>query len=309
MADATERTPAIPAALSDPLLNHGVGFTEAEREALGPTGRLASVVLTLEQQAERAYRQLQAHGDSLAKNAYLEQLHDRDETLYFKILRDHLAELLPIVYDPTVGEAIKRYSHKYRRPRGVFLSIDRPDDIEKAFRTLGLGPDDVDLIVCSDAEQILGIGDWGVGGVQIAVGKLAVYTAAVGIDPSRVIAVSLDVGTDRESLLKDPLYLGNRFPRVRGPSTTPSSSSTCAPRPPCSPAPCCTSRTSARQRPPRPGAVPRLQRRGTGHRRHRAGCDTRSRAGQRHPDARPASGRLRQRHRRRRRPAARRDGP
>ncbi|MFC8784959.1 NAD-dependent malic enzyme [Streptomyces nigra] len=216
MTDATEHTPAIPTALSDPLLNHGVGFTEAEREALGLTGRLPTAVLTLEQQAERAYRQLQAQGDDLAKNVYLEQLHDRNETLYFKILRDHLAELLPIVYDPTVGEAIKRYSHEYRRPRGLFLSIDRPDDIEKAFRTLGLGPDDVDLIVCSDAEQILGIGDWGVGGVQIAVGKLAVYTAAAGIDPSRVIAVSLDVGTDRESLLKDPLYLGNRFPRVRG---------------------------------------------------------------------------------------------
>lgn len=216
MTDATERTPAIPAVLSDPLLNHGVGFTEAEREALGLTGRLPTAVLTLEQQAERAYRQLQAQGDDLAKNVYLEQLHDRNEILYFKILRDHLAELLPVVYDPTVGEAIKRYSHEYRRPRGVFLSIDRPDDMEKAFRTLGLGPDDVDLIVCSDAEQILGIGDWGVGGVQIAVGKLAVYTAAAGIDPSRVIAVSLDVGTDRESLLKDPLYLGNRFPRVRG---------------------------------------------------------------------------------------------
>ncbi|MFE0538324.1 NAD-dependent malic enzyme [Streptomyces nigra] len=216
MTDATEHTPAIPTALSDPLLNHGVGFTEAEREALGLTGRLPTAVLTLEQQAERAHRQLQAQGDDLAKNVYLEQLHDRNETLYFKILRDHLAELLPIVYDPTVGEAIKRYSHEYRRPRGLFLSIDRPDDIEKAFRTLGLGPDDVDLIVCSDAEQILGIGDWGVGGVQIAVGKLAVYTAAAGIDPSRVIAVSLDVGTDRESLLKDPLYLGNRFPRVRG---------------------------------------------------------------------------------------------
>ncbi|MFC9319045.1 NAD-dependent malic enzyme [Streptomyces nigra] len=216
MTDATEHTPAIPTALSDPLLNHGVGFTEAEREALGLTGRLPTAVLTLEQQAERAHRQLQAQGDDLAKNVYLEQLHDRNETLYFKILRDHLAELLPIVYDPTVGEAIKRYSHEYRRPRGLFLSIDRPDDIEKAFRTLGLGPDDVDLIVCSDAEQILGIGDWGVGGVQIAVGKLAVYTAAAGIDPSRVIAVSLDVGTDRESLLKDPLYLGNRFPRVHG---------------------------------------------------------------------------------------------
>ncbi|MEU3985678.1 NAD-dependent malic enzyme [Streptomyces sp. NPDC026672] len=216
MAEGTEHTPATPSVLNDPLLNHGVGFTEAERESLGLTGRLPAAVLTLEQQAERAYRQLRAQGSDLAKNIYLEQLHDRNENLYFTVLRGHLPELLPIVYDPTVGEAIERYSHEYRRPRGVFLSIDRPDTIEESFRTLGLGPDDVDLIVCSDAEQILGIGDWGVGGVQIAVGKLAVYTAAAGIDPRRVIAVSLDVGTDRQSLLEDPLYLGNRFPRVRG---------------------------------------------------------------------------------------------
>jgi malate dehydrogenase (oxaloacetate-decarboxylating) len=131
-------------------------------------------------------------------------------------LSDHLAEMLPIVYDPTVGEAIEKYSHEYRRPRGVFLSIDQPGDIEAAFATLGLGPEDVDLIVCSDAEEILGIGDWGVGGIQIAVGKLAVYTAAAGIDPRRVIPVSLDVGTDNEALLNDPLYLGNRHARVRG---------------------------------------------------------------------------------------------
>ncbi|MEV5177904.1 NAD-dependent malic enzyme [Streptomyces flaveolus] len=216
MAEGNERTPATPEILRDPLRNHGVGFSEAERDALGLTGRLPAAVLTLEQQAQRAYRQLQAQGSDLAKNVYLEQLRDRNETLYFKVLRDNLPELLPIVYDPTVGEAIERYSHEYRGPRGVFLSIDRPDDMERAFATLGLGPQDVDLIVCSDAEQILGIGDWGVGGVQIAVGKLAVYTAAAGIDPSRVVAVSLDVGTDRESLLNDPLYLGNRFPRVRG---------------------------------------------------------------------------------------------
>jgi malate dehydrogenase (oxaloacetate-decarboxylating) len=209
-------TPSTPRALTDPLLNHGVGFTEAEREALGLTGRLPAAVLTLDQQAERAYRQLQAQGTDLSKNVYLEQLHDRNEILYFKVLKDHLPELLPVVYDPTVGEAIEQYSHEYRQPRGVFLSIARPDDMEKAFATLELGPQDVDLIVCSDAEQILGIGDWGVGGIRISVGKLAVYTAAAGIDPSRVVAVSLDVGTDRESLLKDPLYLGNRFPRVRG---------------------------------------------------------------------------------------------
>jgi malate dehydrogenase (oxaloacetate-decarboxylating) len=210
------RTPAVPGVLDDPILNRGVAFSAAEREALGLTGRLPSAVLTLEEQAQRAYRQLQDQGSDLAKNVYLEQLHDRNETLYYKLLGDHLAELLPVVYDPTVGEAIEKYSHEYRRPRGIYLSVDRPDDIAAAFGTLELGADAVDLIVCSDAEEILGIGDWGVGGIQIAVGKLAVYTAAAGIDPRRVIPVSLDVGTDNEGLLNDPLYLGNRHARVRG---------------------------------------------------------------------------------------------
>jgi malate dehydrogenase (oxaloacetate-decarboxylating) len=210
------RTPAVPGVLDDPMRNRGVGFTPAEREALGLTGRLPSGVLTLEEQARRAYQQLQRQGGDLAKNVYLEQLHDRNETLYYKLLADHLAELLPIVYDPTVGDAIEKYSHEYRRPRGIYLSIDQPDDMEAAFASLELGPGDVDLIVCSDAEEILGIGDWGVGGIQIAVGKLAVYTAAAGIDPRRVIPVSLDVGTDNEALLNDPLYLGNRHARVRG---------------------------------------------------------------------------------------------
>ena len=213
---SSARTAAMPAALDDPLINHGTAFSEAERQALGLIGRLPAQVLTLEQQAQRSYQQLRVQPTDLAKNVYLEELHDRNETLYYKVLVDHLAELLPVVYDPTVGEAIEKYSHEYRRPRGIFLSIDRPDDIEAAFTSLRLGPDDVDLIACSDAEEILGIGDWGVGGIDIAVGKLAVYTAAAGIDPRRTIPVSLDVGTDRESLLNDPLYLGNQHPRIRG---------------------------------------------------------------------------------------------
>jgi malate dehydrogenase (oxaloacetate-decarboxylating) len=212
----TTRTPAVPGVLQDPIGNRGAAFSRAERASLGLTGRLPSAVLTLEQQALRVYQQLQRQPGDLAKNVYLEQLHDRNETLYYRVLSEHLAELLPIVYDPTVGDAIERYSHEYRRPRGIFLSIDQPDDIENSFATLELGPDDVDLIVCSDAEEILGIGDWGVGGIQIAVGKLAVYTAAAGVDPRRVIPVSLDVGTDNEGLLNDPLYLGNRHARVRG---------------------------------------------------------------------------------------------
>jgi malate dehydrogenase (oxaloacetate-decarboxylating) len=213
MSTTTSGTPAV---LEDPLRNRGVAFTRQERDELGLTGRLPTAVLTLTEQANRAYDQLRRQPSDLAKNVFLEQLHDRNETLYYKVIIDHLAELLPIAYDPTVGEAIEKYSHEYRRPRGIYLSIDEPDSIEKAFSTLQLGPDDVDLIVCSDAEEILGIGDWGVGGIEIAVGKLAVYTAAAGIDPRRTIPVSLDVGTNNEALLNDPLYLGNRHSRVRG---------------------------------------------------------------------------------------------
>jgi malate dehydrogenase (oxaloacetate-decarboxylating) len=216
MTQRGARPPAVPAVLDDPLRNHGVAFTQREREELGLSGRLPAAVLTLGEQADRAWEQLNRQDNDLAKNVFMEHLHDRNEVLYYRVLANHLAELMPVVYDPTVGEAIEKYSHEYRRPRGVFLSIDDPDGIEKAFTSLGLGPADVDLIVCSDAEEILGIGDWGVGGIEIAVGKLSVYTAAAGIHPSRVIPVSLDVGTNNEALLNDPLYLGNRHARVRG---------------------------------------------------------------------------------------------
>jgi malate dehydrogenase (oxaloacetate-decarboxylating) len=209
-------TPRIPAALAAPSLNRGVGFTHEQRRQLGLTGRLPSAVLTLEEQADRVWHQLQGLATDLGRNLLLEQLHYRHELLYYKVLEDHLPELMPVVYTPTVGEAIQRFSDEYRGQRGLFLSIDEPDEIEEAFQTFGLEPDDVDLIVCTDAEAILGIGDWGVGGIQIAVGKLALYTAGGGIDPRRCLAVSLDVGTDNEQLLADPFYLGNRFPRRRG---------------------------------------------------------------------------------------------
>ena len=209
-------TPRIPAALAAPSLNRGVGFTHEQRRRLGLTGRLPSAVLTLEEQADRVWLQLQSLATDLGRNLLLEQLHYRHELLYYKVLEDHLPELMPVVYTPTVGEAIQRFSDEYRGQRGLFLTIDEPDEIEEAFETFGLGPDDVDLIVCTDAEAILGIGDWGVGGIQIAVGKLALYTAGGGINPCRCIAVSLDVGTDNEQLLQDPFYLGNRHARRRG---------------------------------------------------------------------------------------------
>lgn len=210
------RVPRIPEAMASPSLNRGVGFTHEQRRQLGLTGRLPSAVLTLEQQANRVWHQLQSLGTDLGRNLLLEQLHYRHETLYFKVLIDHLPELMPVVYTPTVGEAIQHFSDEYRGQRGLYLRIDRPDEIAESFQTFGLGPDDVDLIVCTDAEAILGIGDWGVGGIQIAVGKLALYTAGGGIDPRRTIAVSLDVGTDNEQLLQDPFYLGNRHARRRG---------------------------------------------------------------------------------------------
>ncbi|WP_199930850.1 oxaloacetate-decarboxylating malate dehydrogenase [Streptomyces sp. CB02923] len=202
--------------MNDPLSNRGTAFTAAERDRLGLVGRLPDAVLTLDQQARRAYEQLRRQPDDLAAYINLEQLHDRNEVLYHRLLTEHLTELLPIVYDPTVGEAIKTYSHEYRRPRGVFLSIDRPQDLRRSFEELDLAPDEVDLVVVTDAEQILGIGDWGVHGIQISVGKLAVYTAAAGIDPARCLPVVLDVGTDNETLLNDPLYLGVRHSRARG---------------------------------------------------------------------------------------------
>jgi malate dehydrogenase (oxaloacetate-decarboxylating) len=208
--------PNIPDALVTPSLNRGVGFTREKRRTLGLTGRLPSGVLTLERQTERVWRQLQSMPTDLARNLLMDQLHYHNGDLYFRVLSDHLRELMPVVYTPTVGEAIQRFSDEYRGQRGLYLSIDQPDDIAESFETLGLGPDDVDLIVCTDAEAILGIGDWGVGGIEISVGKLALYTAGAGIDPRRTIAVSLDVGTDNEQLLQNPFYVGNRHARQRG---------------------------------------------------------------------------------------------
>lgn len=205
-----------PTILQNPLTNKDTAFTLEERAKYGLTGRLPVVVETLEQQATRAYRQFSSYEKDIEKYIFLDQLHNRNEVLYYKLLIDHLAEMLPVVYDPTVGEAIKKWSRDYRRSRAVYLDVNHPENIRASFEALGLGANDVDLIVVSDAEEILGIGDWGVNGTDISVGKLAVYTAAAGIHPSRTIAVNLDVGTDNEALLNDPTYLGNRHARMRG---------------------------------------------------------------------------------------------
>jgi malate dehydrogenase (oxaloacetate-decarboxylating) len=202
--------------LTDRVRNRGVAFSVRQRAELGLDGRLPPAVLTLDEQAERAYHQVRAMPGGVARQLYLEHLHDRNETLYFRVLSSHPAELLPIVADPLAADGIGQSFPEFYCPDGIYLSIDRPSDIEKSFATLGLGAGDVDIIVCSDGEEIPGIGDGGVGGIQVAAGKLAIYTAAAGIRPSRVIPVSLDVGTDNQALRGDPFYLGSRQARRRG---------------------------------------------------------------------------------------------
>jgi malate dehydrogenase (oxaloacetate-decarboxylating) len=200
--------------LTDPRINKGTAFSDGERRDLGLTGLIPAAHFGLDDQVARVYAQYLSQPDDLARNVTLNALHDRNEVLFYRLLTDHLTEMLPVVYTPTVGLAIQNYSREYRRPRGIYLSVDHPELIETSLLAAELGPDDVDLIVATDAGAILGIGDWGVGGIHIAVGKLAVYTAAGGIDPDRTIPVMLDVGTDRQSLLDDALYIGNRHPRV-----------------------------------------------------------------------------------------------
>ena len=202
--------------LSNPFLNKGTAFTKKEREELGLEGLLPPQVLTLDEQVKRVYEQYSIRTTNLFKNGVLYDLYNRNVVLFYRLLKDHLSEMLPIVYTPTVGEAIEQYSQVYRRPGGLYLSIDDQEGIETAFKNLGNAKNDIDLIVVTDSESILGIGDQGIGGINISIGKLAVYTAAAGINPSRVLPVVLDVGTNNKDLADDPFYIGNDFPRVRG---------------------------------------------------------------------------------------------
>jgi malate dehydrogenase (oxaloacetate-decarboxylating) len=203
------------AVLASPTINRGTAFTLEEREALGLTGLLPTGISTLEGQLRRVYAQYQEQAGDLRKWVYLANLRDRNEVLFYRLLTDHISEMMPVVYTPTVGVAIERFSHEYRRPRGVYLSVDHPEDVETALRNTGLGPDDLDLLVATDSEGILGIGDQGVGGIEISIGKLSLYTAAAGIHPRRVLPVVLDMGTDNLTLLNDDLYLGARHARIR----------------------------------------------------------------------------------------------
>ncbi|WP_419153590.1 malolactic enzyme [Weissella viridescens] len=202
--------------LNNPFLNKGTGFTEVEREELGLVGLLPSHVQSIDEQANQAYAQYQTKATNLEKRLYLSQIFNENRTLFFNLLDKHVAEFMPVVYDPTIADSIENYSALFVNPQNAaFLDINHPENIQATLENAADGRE-IDLLVVTDAEGILGIGDWGVQGVDIAVGKLMVYTAAAGIDPSHVLPVSIDAGTDRQSLLDDPAYLGNRQPRERG---------------------------------------------------------------------------------------------
>lgn len=202
--------------LRNPFLNKGTAFSVAEREQLGLTGTLPSQVQTIEEQAEQAYKQFQAKSPLLEKRIFLMNLFNENVTLFYHLMGQHVSEFMPIVYDPIVAESIEQYNEIYTNPQNAaFLSIDHPENIESTLKNVADGRD-IKLVVVTDAEGILGMGDWGVNGVDIAVGKLMVYTAAAGIDPATVLPVSIDAGTNNKKLLENPLYLGNKHERIAG---------------------------------------------------------------------------------------------
>ena len=200
--------------LRHPMYSKGTAFTREERATLGLDGLLPDAVSTLEQQEQRAYRNIQRKQDPLERYVGLAALQDRNEVLFYRVLVNHIEELMPIVYTPTVGQACQEYSHIFRRARGIWIT---PGHRGRIVDVLDNAPfADVRLIVVTDNERILGLGDQGAGGMGIPIGKLALYVAAAGIHPAHTLPVSLDVGTDNQALLEDDLYLGWRHPRLRG---------------------------------------------------------------------------------------------
>ena len=202
--------------LNDPFLNRGTAYTKEQREQYHLEGMLPPKQQTLEEQAREVYLQYQEKKTNLEKRIFLMTVFNTNRVLFFKIFSEHVTEFMPIVYDPTIAESIENYSHLFVNPQNAaFLSIDEPDQIEASLKNAADGRD-IKLIVVTDGEEILGIGDWGTQGVDISVGKLMVYTAAAGVDPACVLPVVLDVGTNNEKLLSDSLYLGNRHRRING---------------------------------------------------------------------------------------------
>ena len=200
--------------LESPLSNRGTAFTVEQRRELGLTGLLPAVVETLEEQVERAYGAFLGYDKPINRHIYLRQLQDTNEVLFYRLVTEHLAEMLPVVYTPTVGEACQRFSEIYRRPRGLFVSYPDRDRLREVIANRP-NPD-VDVIVVTDGQRILGLGDQGAGGMGIPIGKLGLYTAVGGIHPARTLPILLDVGTDNEQRLADPRYLGWRHHRITG---------------------------------------------------------------------------------------------
>ncbi|KAL6704706.1 NAD-dependent malic enzyme, mitochondrial [Coniothyrium glycines] len=203
------------ALLQTPYFNKGSAFTDEERDTFKLHGLLPKNAQTLEEQVKRAYAQYEYRPNDLAKNTFMTSLKEQNEVLYYRLILDHLKEMFPIIYTPTEGDAIADYSRLFRKPEGCFLNIDDADRVEADIDQWG-HPEDIDLIVVSDGQQILGIGDQGVGAILISVAKLVIYTLCAGIHPSRTLPVVLDCGTDNKDLLEDDLYLGLRKQRVYG---------------------------------------------------------------------------------------------
>ena len=202
--------------LNNPFLNKGTAFTMEERSKLGLVGLLPPYVQTIEEQANQTYAQMQTKANNLEKRLFLMQIFNTNRTLFYYMFSQHLAEFNPIVYDPTIADTIENYSDLFIDPQyAAYLDINYPENIEATLKNAA-GEREIRLIVVTDAEGILGIGDWGTNGVDISVGKLMVYTAAAGIDPSMVLPLVIDAGTNRKELLENPNYLGNRHERVRG---------------------------------------------------------------------------------------------
>ena len=202
--------------LNDPFKNKGTAFTQEERQALGLVGLLPPYVQTLEEQAAQTYAHMHQKGSDLEKRLFLMEIFNTNRTLFYYLFSQHLEEFNPIVYDPTIADTIENYSELFVDPQyAAYLDINHPENIEATLKNAA-GDREIRLIVVTDAEGILGIGDWGTNGVDISVGKLMVYTGAAGIDPASVLPLVIDAGTNRQSLLDDPNYLGNRHERVRG---------------------------------------------------------------------------------------------
>jgi len=202
------------ALLENPLLNKGSAFSEEERRQFGLLGLVPPHVSTTDEQLARTYGSYKQKDTDLERYIYLVSLQDRNETLFYRLLQEHITEMMPIIYTPVVGEGCKQYSHVYRRPRGLYISCPQRNQIPTI---LDNAPNkEVSVIVVTDGERILGLGDLGVGGMGIPVGKLSLYTLCAGIPPAETLPIMLDVGTDNEELLRDPLYLGWRHQRIRG---------------------------------------------------------------------------------------------